>query len=251
MDLADFYPPPKELIASEVDVLGFLRNNGYIVERQRQFAEVAKTHYERYRNDMSGFEFSSHLSICHGEMFGRPSTYSYQRQNRPNLHLVVAALIQLANANKYSNISYCLAVCRIRASHPSILRKFHFDITTNASPGTVRRQAHPASHMQYCGKMLPCISSLGCKNQQLEQMHVRLSEPRLFFWPMTLALLIDMALREFPDVYATRFREDSYWRGLVRRQEALVLRPFYAKCVEVITDTGRNNQTLSDAFYVD
>ena len=69
-------------------------------------------------------------------------------------------------------------------------------------------------------------------------MHPWLSEPRIFFWPMSLALLIDMALHEFPDQNSAKFRAENYWRGLVRRQEALVLRPFYEKCVEVIRDSG-------------
>jgi hypothetical protein len=81
-------------------------------------------------------------------------------------------------------------------------------------------------------------------------MHTWLSEPRIFFWPMSLALLIDMALHEFPDQDSAKFRSDSYWRGLVRKQEKLILRPFYEKCVEVIRDTKEENRTLADAFYV-
>jgi hypothetical protein len=95
------------------------------------------------------------------------------------------------------------------------------------------------------------MSRLGCRAAQLDQMHARLSEPRIFFCPMSLALLIDMALREFPDQDSTKFRADSYWRGLVRDQEALVLRPFYGKCLDVITDTKGDGQTLAEAFYVD
>jgi hypothetical protein len=250
MELADFYPEPQALIDSEDKVLGFLRNNGYIVERQSEIAEVAKRTYERYRQHRSGFAFASHLSVRHAEMFRQAPPGSTRRNVRPNVHLVIAAQIQLANSNVYSNVSYCLAVCRIRSTHPSILRKFHFDITVNRGQGSSRRQPHPRSHLQYCGEMLPCMSQLGRRNEQLDQMHVRLSEPRIFFWPMSLALLIDMALREFPDQHSTKFLEDSYWRGLVRRQEALVLRPFYERCLEVIRDTKGDNQTRADAFYV-
>ncbi len=250
MKLADFYPKPEELIRSEVEVLGFLRNNTYIVEKQSQFAQIATTAYERYVRDRSGFEFSSHLGVHHAEMFGRiPSSWS-RRNSVPNVQLVIGAQIHLANKNDYSNVSYCLAVCRIRAKHPSILRKFHFDITVSPEDASTRRQPHPTSHLQYCGKMLPCMSALGCRNEQLHQMHVRLSEPRIFFWPMALSLLIDMALREFPDQRSTEFREDSYWRGLVRKQEALLLRPFYKKCLDVIDDNKSENQTIADAFYV-
>ena len=75
-------------------------------------------------------------------------------------------------------------------------------------------------------------------------MHPWLSEPRILFWPMSLALLIDMALHEFPDQDSARFRGESHWRGLVRSQEALVLRPFCEKCIQVIKDTREENRTL-------
>lgn len=259
MELADFYPNPEDLIHSEVEVLAFLRNSTYIREKQSLFAEAAKRYYDRYRKDRLGFEFSSHFSVRHTEMFGHTSVSSARRRTVPNVHLVIATQIQLAASETYGNITYCLAVCKIKAAdwmswpndpHPSILRKFHFDVTVASSLGSSRRQAHPTCHLQYCGKMLPYMSQLGCRSSQLDQMHARLSEPRIFYWPMSLALLIDMALREFPDQDSTKFREDSNWRGLVRGQEELVLKPFYQKCVEIIANNDRNNKTLAESFYV-
>jgi hypothetical protein len=67
---------------------------------------------------------------------------------------------------------------------------------------------------------------------------------------MSLALLIDMALHEFPDQDSARFRAESRWRRLVRSQEALVLRPFCEKCIQVIRDNREENRTLAEAFYV-
>jgi hypothetical protein len=98
--------------------------------------------------------------------------------------------------------------------------------------------------------MLPYMTTLGCRETQLEQMHPWLSEPRILFWPMSLALLIDMALHEFPDQRSARFRADSYWRGLVHNQEDLMLRPFCEKCVDVIVNGAGGSRTLSDVFYV-
>jgi hypothetical protein len=178
MDLAEFYPDPEVLIASEVEVLGFLRNSVYVKERQNDFALVAERCYRRYEHDRRGFEFASHLSVHHSEMFGRRPAKSERTHPAPNLQLIVAAGIQLANG-ALSNISYCLAVCRIRANHPSILRKFHFDATTSVTGQSTKRQPHPATHLQYCGEMLPSMLELGCRVAQLNQMHKRLSEPRI------------------------------------------------------------------------
>jgi hypothetical protein len=97
--------------------------------------------------------------------------------------------------------------------------------------------------------MVPYMTTIGCRQSQLNQMQPWLSEPRIFFWPMSLALLVDMALHEFPDQASAKFRAERSWRGLVREQEALVLRPFYVKCVEIIDARGQD-RTLADAFYV-
>jgi len=94
------------------------------------------------------------------------------------------------------------------------------------------------------------MKKMGCRQEQLDQMHPWLSEPRIFFWPMSLALLIDMALHEFPDEPSTKFRGTSEWRSIIREHEALLLKPFCQKCVDIIQDTKGAKRTLADEFYV-
>jgi hypothetical protein len=142
-------------------------------------------------------------------------------------------------------------VCRMRTrqggQHLTVLRKFHFDVAPGGNPS--QGQQVPQTHLQYCGEMSQYLGGIGCRSEQLAQMHPWLSEPRIFFWPMSLGFLIDMALHEFPDQASAKFRADSYWRSLIRKQETLILKPFYERCVEVIKNTNRENQTLADAFY--
>ncbi len=245
MELSDFYPSPSELIKSELRVLNHLMNNPYITEKHSTFAQDTKKYYNINKNSPSGFEFFSYFNIYHAAMLSKSGVSARQK---PNLQLVVAARIELTKG-KYSNVSYCLAVCRIRAKHPSILRKFHFDVAIASTDEQVRRQEHPTCHLQYCGEMVPHMATMGCRQTQLDQMHPWLSEPRIFFWPMSLALLVDMALHEFPDPHSVKFRASNEWRGIVRTHEALILRPFYEKCVQVITDT-KGSRTLADEFYV-
>ncbi len=247
MELSDFYPSPHTLIASELKVLDHLRNDPYITAEHSTFAQAAIRYYSRYKDARSGFEFSSHFDICHAAMLGKKGARARQKRQKPNLRLVVAARIELTKNGSYSNVSYCLAVGRIRGS---ILRKFHFDVAVSNDISQRRLQQHPQCHLQYCGEMVPHMVTVGFRQTQLEQMHPWLSEPRIFFWPMSLALLIDMALHEFPDPRSAKFRKAPEWQGLVRKQEALVLRRFYGKCVEVIDNTKGNNGTLADEFYV-
>jgi len=240
MALSDFYPSPAALIESELRVLNYLRNDRFITERQSQFAQDAGMYYGRYRRDHSHFEFFSYFDVT--------GAGSKQRKRMPDLRLTLAALIEAKKNGSYSNVTYCLSVCKIRRL--VILRKFHFDVTVTSDAVEHRRQEHPQCHLQYCGEMIPHMAKMGCRQKQLEQMHPSLSEPRIFFWPMSLALLIDMALHEFPDRHSANFRSSSEWRNIVRAQESLVLRPFYEKCVEVIVDRRGNNRTLADEFYV-
>lgn len=251
MQLSDFYPSPNELIKSELSVLEYLRSSTYVQEKQPRAAHDVNTYYLRNSGSRTGFDFESYFDTWHAHMPGRRIGYRGGREPASNVRLFVAARIG-AKGREFTSVSYCLSVCRLRPAHPSprlsILRKFHFDVAT--AEKATRRQQHPRCHLQYCGSMLPLMRDLGCTQGQLDQMHPKLSEPRIFFQPMSLALLIDMAMREFPDDASKRFRQNHNWRGLVRAQEALVLRPFYSKCVSVIDDHGEDNQTLADAFYV-
>lgn len=253
MELSDFYPPPGKLIASELSVLECLRTNTYIEEKHSQVATDADIYYSRNKASRSGFTFHSYFDIFHAPMASRGAAIGNRGKPRPNVRLTISALIEVV-ATAFTNVTYCLSICRIQATNPqprlTILRKFHFDVIVRGSSTSYRLQQHPRCHLQYCGEMVPYMATVGCRSTQLEQMHPWLSEPRIFFWPMSLGLLIDMALREFPDQDSAKFRSDSYWRGIIRKQEALVLHPFYEKCTEIIKDTKGANQTLADAFYV-
>lgn len=252
MDLNDFYPSPADLVAHETAVLRFLMDNPYIKEKHPDFAKDAGVYYGRNRASDGTFEFSSYFDIQHASVRGVAITRSRQERIKPNVRLIVSVLIARLQDGSFGNISYCLSVCRIRArARYTVLRKFHFDVTvaTTTTSGT-RLQEHPRCHLQYCGEMTPYMAEMGISDAQLDQMHPWLSEPRLFFWPMSLALLIDMVLHEFPDRRSAQFRGTDDWRGIVRRQERTILRPFYEKCVEVIKDTKKSNRTLAEEFYV-
>lgn len=247
MELDAFYPSPSDLIKSEVAVLDYLRDQPFIRDKHSQFAQDAGIYYGRNRGGhQRGFEFCSWFDIWHGPMHSKSKS---QKPSTSNARLVVAARIELVNG-AFSNVTYCLSVCRHKKGFP-ILRKFHFDVTTTNDSSRRRLQQHPRCHLQYCGEMLPKMEEMGCRETQLENMQPWLSEPRIFFWPLSLALLIDMALHEFPDQHSVKFRQSPEWRGIVRTHEKLILRPFYEKCVEVISNRGKKYGTLAEEFYVD
>jgi len=246
MELSQFYPSPDDLIKNELSSLEYLSESTYIASAHSEFVSHARMYYSQYRYSHSGFRFASFLDVIHPEI--RKTRGSKSNRPKPNLRLIVAALIDQDKNAAYANISYALVVCRIKTKRPSILRKFHFDIVTTKSSS--RKQEHPVSHLQYCGEMIPFMGEMGMSQSQLQQLHANLSEPRLFYWPMSLALLVDMVLHEFPDPASKEFRATPEWRKILRENEKLLLQRFHEKCAEIIADKGERKRTLADEFYV-
>jgi hypothetical protein len=247
----DFYPSAKDLIESELSVLNHLRNDTYIKENHYHLADAASKYYARSKaNYASGFEFFSYFDMWHRPAHRGKLKLARRGMPPPNLRLVVASEIRLKKG-VFQNVTYCLAVCRLGRKGFPILRKFHFDIAFATGGGKNKSQAHPSCHLQYCGEMLPGMTEMGVLESQIDQLNPWLSEPRLFSSPTSLALLVDMAFHEFPDQPSTKFRDTSAWKDLIRKQEALVLKPFYEKCLNVIIDVHKEKKTLADAFYVE
>jgi hypothetical protein len=238
MDLSEFYPAPDALVGHELRVLDYLRNQPYIKERHSRFAQDAANYFARNKEAHAGFEFFSWLDVVHSEI-------QKSHDTKPNIRLIIGASIN-RQGNGYGNVSYCLTVCNARTL--ALLRKFHFDVTATTSSS--RRQAHPRCHIQYCGGMIPEMAKMGIRETQLRPLYPSLSEPRIFSWPISLALLIDMTLREFPTAQSEKFRAAPEWQSIIRTHESALLRPFFEKCLYVMKHRNGDRKTLADAFYV-
>jgi hypothetical protein len=234
MKLVDFYPAPDTLIQSECATLDYLMNEPNLNSEQPQFAAAARRLWEKIHKNPSHLAFESYLVVEH---------------QGTSLKLFICGLIERSGKKGYGNISYCLTVGRPRRKGTAILRKFHFDVTA-VPANAIRTQAHPVCHVQYCGELLPYLAENGLTQNQIDQMHPWLSEPRLFYWPMSLALVMDMALREFPTSENRKLREKSEWRAIVRANESMLLAEFHQRCLSVVQDKTGQKLTLADAFYV-
>jgi hypothetical protein len=234
MELSDFYPSPQDFIQNERAVLDYLAASTYIAQEHWQFSNDANKYRAQYQGPRTGFQFASYFNVYHKEWprLRKRTARHFRREpnallrEEPNLQLIVAGLVKQKTKSKYENISYLFAVGRIRSLtmnmnepnsiegqriHPTLMRKFHFDVTSNTDRQS-HRQEHPMCHLQYCGKMSPLMTELGFRQSQLQNMFEKLSEPRIFYWPVSLALLVDMALHEFPDDKSSKFRNDPGWK---------------------------------------
>ena len=232
MTLADLYPEPDSLIKNECDTLRYLMNEPILNGYHPQFAQAARNLFYQTRKRLTHFEFESFFNVCH--------------QSKDDLIVVVCGKVEPSGRKKYKHITYCMTVCRQQPNASGILRKLHFDVTSGEP--LRRMQGHPICHLQYCGSFLPFLSTLGYAKQQMEPMHPWLSEPRIPYWPMSLALIVDLAFREFPSEAGSKFREKSEWQSIIRKNEALLLANFYSHCLAVIGARGR---TLAESFYGD
>ena len=223
--LGGLYPKPEDLIANELATLKFLKDNATVQEQYPVLATDANRVYFSLKGKVVGFCFESYIEVVHD---GAPR------------RLYLGCLIELTK-KAYGHITYYLAVGN--AASDGLLRKFHFDV---AQEGQAARQAHPLFHLQYCGKLSRYLRGQGFSQSHLDPLYPQLSEPRIFCAPMSSALLLDLVLHEFPGTHAVKLRNTPEWQALVRRNEKLMLHPYYTKCCAIIS----KDKLLAEAFDV-
>jgi hypothetical protein len=133
------------------------------------------------------------------------------------------------NKKVINNISYCISILKSNDSTSlDVIRKFHFDYT---HPDNERRNDHPIFHFQYCGKPLPHWSG---RDVQINGLFPSLSEPRIIYKPMSLALVLHLVFKEFPDRNNEKIVKDPRWIGLIRENQEFLWKPYWLKCIENI-----------------
>lgn len=231
MKIADGWPSPEALIENEVATLERMGNNPGLGEKQQQlWYDAARRHqYYKYQ-DQARTEFS----------FGSWLEFPGSR----TVSSVAIECLLIADPDepgKYKMVTYSFALCRINdEGNNHLIKKFHIDFTS--TPETGRPPLHPVFHLQSPGKLSKMLKQWGIKDGHLE---LTPSEPRLYCAPTTLALLTDFLLREFGGDDAstlTKLTEKSEWRNLIRRNEDLVLEPYYKACTDFFHDRGRSKK---------
>ena len=139
----------------------------------------------------------------------------------------IGANTHLQDGNPTGELSYSLAICKgaVDQDDHKLLRRYHFDY---ASKKPTDRQPHPVFHLQYGGEKSRRMSKC---DGDLESW---LSEPRIVFMPMSLTLLINVVLKEFPDESTSKISEDGEWRNIALDAENKLLRTFYSECSDFL-----------------
>jgi hypothetical protein len=163
----------------------------------------------------------------------------------PNCRVFVGAIVRReSNRDKILSMSHYMCVSEGRESVKRILRKFHFDYVAE---GAHRNNMHPRFHLQYGGTLPAPMQACGVQDEHIEPLLPFVEGPRIFFWPMTIALLMNTVFYEFPTIETNEIRKTSEWVSLVRKNERAVLVPFYELCSQF---AGKNAFVFSEKIYV-
>ncbi len=217
-----------EFRSNELATLEFFKDDPFIWQEFPTLATHAYASYYQLTNPVSPFSFESEIEIRLDGRIGKA-------------HIGVQSFYN--NSQNFLGLSYYMAICEAKAKRHHLLRKYHFDYVV---PETYRRQPHPIFHLQYAGKLSNRLQDLQIEH---EHMDTWLSEPRLSFIPMSLALLVNIILREFPEEKTEKIIERSEWRKLIMDNENFLLAPYYGCCHNFISKSDRKLLFTNDFCY--
>jgi len=228
MKINDCVPELEELIKFDKTTLSFLRDHCFYYSDLSGLASDASAYYLKLKNcTKTKFQFDSEFLVDLSE------------HKKGTAHIGANFFLE---GSQFEGISYFLAI-RDNEPRARLLRKYHFDYT---SPSTKRKQPHPIFHLQYAGELSPRLSALDLDCTHLDSW---LEVPRLFYTPMTLALLINMILKEFPNRENEKLIETSEWRHLIRKNEDHFLAPYFEKCHSFISNRTNQRLFINDFYY--
>ena len=232
MKIYDFFPSPKDIINNELNTLVFLKNDPKICETYSSLSNSASTYYDKYyRPNPQYFRFESQI----------PINYESKRSGIAFLGVVINA----SDKSTFEQLSYSLAI--IDDFENKIIRKYHFDYDL---PKPQDIQPHPVFHIQYGGKLSETLENI-TKSRRIDisNLDVWMSVPRIYNMPMSLALLINIVLQEFPNEFNMKLIQKNEFRDIIRQNEKLLLKEFFRSCHLFINNSSDNLLFVNDFLY--
>lgn len=206
------YPvDPKVFLQLDKNLIGYLKNRPCM-------NKIAKSACDSFfKINDRGYKFETTWPVIHDATI---------------FEIKIAGHMEIDNDGNLIFLSYVFCVCRDK----SILRKYHYDY--ECSQGRNK----PKFHIQYGGNPLPSSEDF----DGVDLLASWLSEPRLFYTPMSLALVLDQAFLEFPDDDTEKIRKDANWKGHLVDAQNKILAPYFERCLTKM----RNKERLYAECYV-
>ena len=231
MNIADNYPNFEDFCKNEFKTLEYLRSRTIL----KDYSEL-ETSISNYYNEYFGL-------LKNNENFDFNFHCDFTMEVEGHFHkIIVGANVKM----NYSECSYFLAVVGKDGDNDKLIRKFHFDY---AIPSTSTNQKVPIYHLQYGGELSPAIGELGISGSKLDSW---LSLPRLNFYPVNLALLLDTLFCEFRTEETNKVVENSEWRSLIFKNEELLTKNYFCNIyTHLNSQNHKRDNLLRDFCYGD
>lgn len=146
--------------------------------------------------------------------------------SRPKAHKVgIGAKVEFDDKHHLTNSTYLIEIMGEESSAfaDKILTRIHFDVVSAGSRNTA---LYPIYHLQVGGDPSGGRDYAVGNDDDNHDLIKPLSYPRIPIYPLSFALFIDMIFRELGNDSVKTFIKNDYWRGVVRDNEALFLKPF-------------------------
>ncbi len=233
--MSDWYPEPEKFLECERETLKFLKDTSTVAIHFTELNNEAHKLYYAIKKDQKKirpFCFESQITV---------NLSTKEIKNQKGIANISTYIEK--EKEKFKKISYNLDIIDKSQTPSKILRKFHFDYDP---PDTQHRFPHPVIHLQYGGKLSEKLKPLGLTSDHLD---IGMEKPRLCYFPMSLALLINLVLIDFPDENSIKLCGTSEWRNLIRKNEDIVLKPFFANCHRFFCNRPNNRLFVNDFYY--
>lgn len=228
------YPKnPQELKQNELKTLKFLKEQPFFCINFQDLFTDATREYSRNQHQLEGFKFESQIDLT--------------IEGRLRRILFGGQIDKIYGQAKYQNVTYYMGICKTNCSPDRFIRKFHFDCVI---PEITTKRKRPFFHLQYAGTLSPHLKVIGYNSSHDGHMNPEISQPRISYFPMSLALLLNLIFVEADDVKIISFLESREWRYLIKRNEDLLLKPYYKEFYKIIEKDKKNKTVLTlDYWY--
>lgn len=243
MSLHNSYPDdPIELKRLELKTLQFLNTNQDIVQNFSNLFTDAGNHYHALKNQIEDKDFNFYSTLEY-------EVNNEDLQKRILFHIggkIESSLIRKERRRKfyeYNEITYCLLLLDPSENPPKLLRKIHFDYADKSQANK------PIFHLQIPGTLTPELKNLGYTNADILHMQPWLSLPRINYYPVTVALLLNLIFLEFTSETTHRIVENTTWRSIVRENEQAVLKRYHNCCQSFLNKADDKNLFMNEFCY--
>ena len=239
------YPAPRDLKKMELDTLDKIRNISVINNKFSNLANEAQQYYFKFKNklDHSDFSFEICLEYTTPKLKSRAAG-KWRFYFGVNIVSTQIEVVEGKGGTKkqviHDIVSYSLSICSMNKAEPYLIRRYHFDYAINGASNN-----HPIFHFQSPGELSPTLDREGFS---IDHMDPELSEPRLHYQPMTLALLLNLVFKEFYTENTNKVLDDEAWRGLIYKNEKEVLKPYFTHCADYLKTHHSASKLLTKDF---